>query len=104
MSTPSPLFHVNGLFMQLYATLIAGASAVVRGHFSASEWLADIRRSRATVTNTLGAMTAFIFAEPETTEDRDHCLRIIQAAPTRPRRTAFGGSASALPRYFPASA
>jgi crotonobetaine/carnitine-CoA ligase len=76
-----PLYHVNGLFMQLYATLIAGASAMVRGHFSASEWLADVRRSRATVTNTLGAMTAFIFAQLETTEDRGHCLRIIQAAP-----------------------
>jgi crotonobetaine/carnitine-CoA ligase len=76
-----PLFHANGLFMQLYATLIAGASAVVRGRFSASEWLADIRRTKATVTNTLGAMNAFIFAQPQSVEDRNHNLRIVHAAP-----------------------
>ena len=31
-----PLFHANGLFLQLGATLIAGASAVLRERFSAS--------------------------------------------------------------------
>src|SRR5262249_44628757 len=54
-----PLFHANGLFMQLGAALIAGASAVLRERFSASAWLPDIRRFDATVTNTLGAVTAF---------------------------------------------
>jgi carnitine-CoA ligase len=54
---------------------------VLRGRFSASEWLVDIRRTGATVTNTLGAMTAFVFAQPATDRDRDHSLRVIQAAP-----------------------
>jgi acyl-CoA synthetase (AMP-forming)/AMP-acid ligase II len=55
-----PLFHANGLFLQLGATLIAGARAVLRERFSASEWLSDIRRFEVTVTNMLGVVAAFV--------------------------------------------
>jgi carnitine-CoA ligase len=79
-----PLFHANGLFMQLYATLIAGASAVLRGRFSASAWLADVRQHRCTVTNLLGAMTQFVVAQPPTREDRDHALRVVCPVPNPP--------------------
>lgn len=79
-----PLFHGNGLFLQLYSTLIVGASAYLRQRFSASEWLEDIRRERCTVTNTLGAMASFVFAQPATNADRDHCLRVIMLAPNPP--------------------
>ena len=79
-----PLFHVNGLYIQLYSTLIAGASAVLRPRFSASAWLQDVRQYRATITNLLGAMTAFIFATPPSPADRDHGLRVIHSAPNPP--------------------
>jgi crotonobetaine/carnitine-CoA ligase len=79
-----PLFHANGLFMQLGATLIAGASAVLRGRFSASAWLADVREHRCTVTNLLGAMTQFVIAQPETPRDRDHSLRVVCPVPNPP--------------------
>jgi crotonobetaine/carnitine-CoA ligase len=83
-----PLFHANGLLMQLGATLIAGAQAVVRARFSASGWLPDIRRYGATVTNGLGAVAAFIAAQPATAEDRDHCLRAMMNAPNFPAHEA----------------
>jgi len=76
-----PLFHANGLLMQLGTTLIAGARAVVRVRFSASSWLGDIRRCGATVTNGLGALAAFITAQPPTLSDRDHKLRAMMNAP-----------------------
>ena len=79
-----PLFHANGLFMQLGATLIAGASAVLRGRFSASAWLADVREHRCTVTNLLGAMSQFVIAQPETPHDRDHSLRVVCPVPNPP--------------------
>lgn len=79
-----PLFHANGLLMQLGATLIAGAQAVVRARFSASSWLPDIRRYGATVTNGLGALAAFITAQPATPEDRNHRLRAMMNAPNFP--------------------
>lgn len=79
-----PLFHANGLFMQLAAVLIAGATASVRARFSASNWISDIRGSGATITNMLGATSAFISAQPPRFDDRDHCLRLIASAPNQP--------------------
>lgn len=79
-----PLFHANGLLMQLGATLIAGIRAVVRSRFSATAWLSDIRQHGATVTNGLGALGAFIVAQPATPEDRNHRLRAILNAPNFP--------------------
>jgi len=76
-----PLFHANGLLMQLAATLLAGIPAIVRARFSAGAWLADIRRHGATATNTLGALGAFITAQPPTPRDRDHHLRVVCNAP-----------------------
>jgi len=76
-----PLFHANGLLIQLGSSLLAGIPAVVRPRFSASAWLSDLRTFRPTVTNTLGAIAAFIVAQPATPEDRDHCLRAVINVP-----------------------
>ena len=76
-----PLFHANGLFMQLLACLLSGAPAVLRPRFSASQWLADIRRYSITHTNMLGALAAFVAAQPPTPQDSDHQLQVIGSAP-----------------------
>jgi crotonobetaine/carnitine-CoA ligase len=77
-----PLFHANGLLMQLGAALIAGIPAVVRARFSASAWLDDVRKHRATVTNTLGAIAAFIVGQAPSAADRDHQLRAMLNVPS----------------------
>jgi crotonobetaine/carnitine-CoA ligase len=83
-----PLFHANGLLMQLAATLIAGCAAIVRRRFSAGAWLDDVRRHGATVTNCLGALSAFVIAQPPTPHDRDHRLRVVGNAPNAPEHDA----------------
>ncbi len=90
-----PLFHANGLLMQLGATLLAGIPAVIRQRFSASEWLNDIRKHDCTVSNSLGALAAFVLAQPPRPEDRQHKLRVLCNAPNLPEhenafRTRFG--------------
>jgi crotonobetaine/carnitine-CoA ligase len=79
-----PLFHANGLLMQLYASLIAGATAVVRPKFSASAWIDDIVRHGATHTNLLGVTSAFVLAQPPSALDRAHRLAAIGVAPNPP--------------------
>jgi crotonobetaine/carnitine-CoA ligase len=79
-----PLFHANGLLMQLGAVLIAGARATIRDRFSGSAWLGDIRRCGATLTHCLGAISAFVIAQPEGARDRDHQLRLMFTAPNHP--------------------
>jgi len=76
-----PLFHANGLFMQVYASLLAGASCYVTKRFSVTDWLDVVREEQITVTNALGVMPEFIFRSPESPHDRDHQLSRILAIP-----------------------
>lgn len=79
-----PFFHANALLMQLGATILAGASAFTRRKFSASLWLSDIREQKTTVTNLLGATSAFVLGQPPSVYDRDHSLRASMNAPNVP--------------------
>ena len=67
--------------MQLLACIMTGAKAVIRTRFSASNWLKDIRNYNITHTNMLGAIAAFIVAQPPTKYDKDHNLIVIGSAP-----------------------
>lgn len=76
-----PLFHANGLLLQLGATLLAGMPAYIRRKFSTSQWLRDIRLHRATVTSLLGASVGFLLSQPPGPHDRSHSLRAVMVAP-----------------------
>lgn len=85
-----PLFHANGLLLQLAPTLIAGARAILRERFSASAWLDDIRRFGVTATSTLGVLAAYIAAQPASAADREHGLRVVANSPnTRVHEAMF---------------
>ena len=77
----TPLSHANAPLMQVYPALLAGARAVIWPRFSASEWVAQVRRVGATVTNLLGIMMDFIFRQPPRPDDRDHRLRLVLGQP-----------------------
>lgn len=79
-----PMFHVNAMLMQIYGSLIAGAKAVIRKKFSATNWIGDIARYNATHTNFLGVMAEFIYQVAPTDQDKNHKLRVICAAPAAP--------------------
>ena len=76
-----PLFHANGLFMQVYASLLAGSSCHVTKRFSVTDWLNIVREENITVTNALGVMPEFIFRSPPSPSDRDHKMTRILAIP-----------------------
>ena len=76
-----PLFHANGLFMQVYASLHGGASVYVTKRFSVAQWLDIVIDNGITLTNALGVMPEFIWRSPRTDRDRDHQLRAVIALP-----------------------
>ncbi len=76
-----PLFHANGLFMQIYAALHGGASAYVTKRFSVGQWLDTVIDQGITLTNALGVMPEFIWRSPPTDRDREHRLRAVIALP-----------------------
>ncbi len=83
-----PLFHANGLLMQVYGTLLAGGRAVLRERFSASGWIRDIREHGCTVTNLIGVMSHALTQQAPAPGDREHGLRLICSAPNPPPHEA----------------
>lgn len=76
-----PLFHSNAQVIQVMPTLMVGARASVWPEFAASRWLDQVRSVGATVTNTLGVMTEFVFRQPPRSNDADNPLRCVQTIP-----------------------
>lgn len=79
-----PLFHVNGLFMQLYAAAIAGASVVMRARFSVSAFLPDAIEHKATISSLLGSIASYLETQPPSPDDRRHQLRLVHQTPKLP--------------------
>lgn len=77
----TPLYHANAVIMQVYPAMVRGARAVISPGFSASEWVDQLRRAGATVTNLLGVMMEFVFRQPPRPGDRDHRLRVVLGQP-----------------------
>lgn len=73
---PMPLFHSSGLIMGLLPPLIAGGSAVLRRRFSASGFLADVRRYGITTFCYVGKPLAYILATDAKDDDHQNSLRL----------------------------
>lgn len=57
--------------------LTTGAPLVVLPRFSASTFMADVRRHRATFCYVLGSMPTLLFKQPPSNADRDNDLRMV---------------------------
>ena len=76
-----PLFHGNAQGMLVMPSLLAGAKVVMYERFSATGWLDQVRKSKATLTNFAGVMMDLVFRQSERAEDGDNNLRAINAYP-----------------------
>lgn len=70
-----PMFHSNAVVGGWAPALVAGA-AMVPAKFSASGFLADVRRHGVTYMNYVGKPLAYVLATPEQPDDRDNPLRV----------------------------
>ena len=77
-----PLFHSNAVVAGWSPAVCAGAT-IVPARFSASGFLADVRRYGVTYMNYVGKPLAYVLATPEQADDADNTLRV-----------AFGNEAS----------
>jgi fatty-acyl-CoA synthase len=71
-----PLFHSNALMVGWAPSVVAGASVGLARRFSASGWLADVRRYGATWFNYTGKPLSYLLATPEQPDDADNPLRV----------------------------
>jgi fatty-acyl-CoA synthase len=80
-----PLFHSNAVITAFCPWVLAGATAAVRRHFSASGFLPEVREHGVTYVNYVGKPLSYILATPEQPDDADNPLRL-----------AFGNEAADL--------
>ena len=71
-----PLFHSNALMVGWAPSIVYGASVGLGRKFSASRWLADVRRYGSTYFNYTGKPLAYLLATPERRDDADNPLRV----------------------------
>jgi fatty-acyl-CoA synthase len=71
-----PLFHSNAVMVGWAPSIVYGAAVGLGRRFSASRWLADVRRYGATWFNYTGKPLAYLLATPEQPDDADNPLRV----------------------------
>lgn len=86
---PLPLFHIAGQWAVIYATMIAGATAVLTDRFSIETFWQDVRRHGATSTFLLGTMAAFLYRQEQRPDDADNPLRKALIVPLFPEIDEF---------------
>lgn len=86
---PLPLFHIAGRFATIYASCVAGCTAVVQGGFRTETFWDDVRRHGATTSFLLGAMASFLYRQQETAADADSPLERLLMVPLIPEVEDF---------------
>ena len=84
-----PLFHGNGWLCTTMGALMGDASVALARRFSASRFWHDVALSGATLTNCLGAVASFLWAQPPGPQDRNHRMRRVGVAPVPSFGAAF---------------
>lgn len=72
-----PLFHSNAVMAGYAVALAAGATIALARRFTASGFLADVRRFGATYANYVGKPLTYVMATPERDDDADNPLRLV---------------------------
>ena len=72
-----PLFHSNAVMAGWAPALFNGGTVALREKFSASEFLADVRRFGATYASYVGKPLTYVLATPAQPHDADNPLRLV---------------------------
>jgi len=72
-----PMFHSNAVLVGWSVAAASQGSMALRRRFSASNFLVDVRRYRATYANYVGKPLSYVLATPEREDDADNPLRAV---------------------------
>ena len=76
-----PLFHSNAQVLSAYPALVAGGRIAFVERFSSSRFWQQVKDAEATVFNSIGAVSYFIYNIPTSDLDRAHTVHTVFAAP-----------------------
>lgn len=86
---PFPLFHADATALTVIPALLLGATAALSVRFTASRFWDEIRETKATVYDFMGATLAMIYRQPPSPRDRDHRVRLAWGVPVPPFAEAY---------------
>lgn len=78
---PFPLFHADATALTIIPAILLGAVAALSTRFSASRFWDEIRATRATVYDFMGATLALAYKQPASPRDLDHSVRLAWGVP-----------------------
>ena len=76
-----PLFHSNAQVLSAYPALVAGGRIAFVERFSSSQFWRQVTDAEATIFNSIGAVSYFIYNIPPSELDRAHQVHTVFAAP-----------------------
>jgi len=82
-----PLFHVNAQLISVMPILSVGATLIMTEAFSASRYMEQVRRHRATTTSLVATTLTMILNQPAHELDAHNDLRLVMYAIGLPRET-----------------
>jgi len=78
---PFPLFHSDATALTTIPALLTGCTAALSVRFSVSKFWDEIRNTKATIYDFMGATLALLFKQPPTANDRNHNVRLAWGVP-----------------------
>lgn len=78
---PFPLFHADATALTVIPAILLGAVAALSTRFSASRFWDEIRATRATVYDFMGATLALTYKQPASSQDLNHSVRLAWGVP-----------------------
>lgn len=75
-----PLFHAGAIQWGIMGPLISDMTTVIDRRFSASTYFDRLRETRANVIDAFGVVLSMLCAQPPSSKDQDHCVRISVGA------------------------
>ena len=78
---PFPLCHADATSLTVIPSLILQTTAAISVKFSASKWWDEIRQTKSTVADFMGATLSILFKAPPLPTDRDNSLRLMWGVP-----------------------
>jgi crotonobetaine/carnitine-CoA ligase len=87
--TGYPLFHTRAAVLDVFASVLVGAQAVVAPRFSASRFWTHMAQFDVTVFSIIGTVMQILWKQPASLGDRQHRVRIAWGGPITVDPAAF---------------
>ncbi|KAM4662453.1 long-chain fatty acid transport protein 3 [Discoglossus pictus] len=79
-----PLYHKSGSLLGIGGCLGIGASVVLKGKFSASQFWSDCRQHKVTILQYIGELCRYLVNQPKCEDEARHSVRIAVGSGLRP--------------------